>query len=101
MVRVSTILLLLLAKAVVAQEGVPHNPENIAPTTACEGQTGALPEAIIECEKREAVRLFIILGKPDSALRVLCTTKAAREAFGAASLDCFKEAKAEKPDKAN
>lgn len=100
MSRVVAICLLLVSSAV-AQEAAVRLPENIPPTTACEGGTGALPEAIIECEKREAVRLFIVLGKPEAALRVLCTTKSAKEAFGAASLDCFKEAKAEKPVKAN
>jgi hypothetical protein len=88
-------------KDAVQQEGVPHNPENIAPTTPCEGLTGAVPEAITECQKRETARLFIILGKPEAALRVLCTTKVARDAFGVASLDCMKEAKTEKLEKQN
>jgi hypothetical protein len=43
--------------------------------------TGALPDAISECQKRETARLFIILGKPEAALRILCNTKAAIEVF--------------------
>ena len=62
---------------------------------------GALPEAITECQKRETARLFIALGKPEAAMRILCTTKVARDAFGVANLDCMKELKAEKPEKAN
>jgi hypothetical protein len=66
------------------------NPEAIAPTTGCEGVTGALPEAISECQKRETARLFIILGKPEAAVKVLCTTKVARDAFGGDVEACLK-----------
>jgi hypothetical protein len=34
-----------------------------------------------ECEKRDTARLFLIAGKPDAALRVLCTTAAAQDGF--------------------
>lgn len=67
-----------------------ENPEAIPPTTGCEGITGALPEAISECQKRETARLFIILGKPEAAVKVLCTTKAARDAFGGSAEACAK-----------
>ena len=85
---------LLFASMALGQDNptVAH-PENIAPTTPCEGLTGALPEAITECQKRETARLFIVLGKPEAALRVLCSTKVAKDAFGVASLDCVKETK--------
>ncbi len=67
-----------------------ENPETIPPTTGCEGITGALPEAITECQKRETARLFVILGKPEAAMRVLCTTKVARDAFGGSTEACAK-----------
>ena len=35
-----------------------------------------------ECEKRDTARLFLIAGKPDAALRLLCATNEARAAFG-------------------
>jgi hypothetical protein len=35
-----------------------------------------------ECEKRDTARLFLIAGKPDAALRLLCATTEARTAFG-------------------
>jgi hypothetical protein len=34
-----------------------------------------------ECEKRDTARLFMLAGKPESALRVLCNTRVAIEAF--------------------
>ncbi len=67
-----------------------EKPEGIPPTTGCEGITGALPEAISECQKRETARLFIILGKPEAAVKVLCTTKAARDAFDGNLNACIK-----------
>jgi hypothetical protein len=67
-----------------------ENPAAIPPTTGCEGITGALPEAISECQKRETARLFIILGKPAAAVKVLCTTKSARDAFGGSTEACIK-----------
>jgi len=92
---------LLFASMAVGQDNptVAH-PENIAPTTPCEGLTGALPEAITECQKRETARLFIVLDKPEAALRVLCSTKVAKDAFGAASLDCVKETKTKRSEPA-
>ena len=86
--------ILLLAPLAVGQANpTTTHPENIAPTTPCEGLTGALPEAITECQKRETARLFIILDKPEAALRILCSTKVAKDAFGAAGLDCVRETK--------
>lgn len=42
---------------------------------------GALPEAISEWQKRETTRLFIILGKPEAAVRILCPAKVTKDAF--------------------
>jgi len=58
--------------------------------TGREPGRGALPEAISECQKRETARLFIILGKPEAAVKVLCTTKAARDAFSGSTEACTK-----------
>ena len=106
MKRVSLIFLMLLPVAF-AQENsshstqAPSNVEAIRPSTPCEGLTGGMPDAVRECQKRETARLFIILGKPEAALRILCTTNVARDAFGVAHLDCLQETKAEKPPKTN
>jgi len=35
-----------------------------------------------ECEKRDTARLFLVAGKPDAALRLLCATNESRAAFG-------------------
>ncbi len=35
-----------------------------------------------DCDKRDLARMFLIAGKPEAALRVLCSTFAARAAFG-------------------
>jgi len=35
-----------------------------------------------ECEKRDTARLFLIAGKPEAALRLLCATNESRAAFG-------------------
>jgi hypothetical protein len=35
-----------------------------------------------KCEKRDTARLFLIAGKPDAALRLLCATNESRAAFG-------------------
>jgi hypothetical protein len=59
-----------------------RTPEVIPPSTPCEGVPGAPGEFAIECEKREAVRLLIVMDKPEAAMKVLCTTKALRESFG-------------------
>src|SRR5579871_4846428 len=34
-----------------------------------------------ECEKRDTARLFLVAGKPEAALRLLCSTTEARNAF--------------------
>jgi hypothetical protein len=90
---VALVILMLSSIAFGQDSQVMAHAENIAPTTPCEGLTGALPEAITECQKRETARLFVVLGKPEAALRVLCSTKVAKDAFGAAGLDCIKETK--------
>jgi hypothetical protein len=35
-----------------------------------------------ECEKRDTARLFLVAGKTDAALRLLCATNESRAAFG-------------------
>jgi hypothetical protein len=35
-----------------------------------------------ECEKRDTARLFLMAGRPDAALRLLCATNESRAAFG-------------------
>jgi hypothetical protein len=53
------------------------------PVTACVSQVGLRDtDAKRECEKRDTARLFLIAGKPDAALRMLCATTEARAAFG-------------------
>ncbi len=66
----------------------------IRPSVVC-GVEAQTPTEV-ECEKREVVRLFIILNKPAAALKVLCTTKVAKEAFNSPE-SCEKSADAEKP----
>ena len=93
MVAIATLALSLSAMAQdqpKAEKQKVNNPEVIQPSTACEGITGALPEAISECQKRETARLLIILGKTEAATKVLCTTKAARDAFGGDLVACQK-----------
>ena len=50
------------------------------------GTTGVtsevLAQAITECQKRDTARLFLVAGKPNAALRLLCDTQSARVAFG-------------------
>jgi len=66
--------------------------------TVCE-LTGGGPNAwtpidlAASCEQRDTARMFIIAGKTDAALRILCSTKEARTAFGettSESLRCLK-----------
>ena len=91
-----TLLGMALCAAVLAQDQpkrdrqIPEHPEVIRPSTGCEGITGALPEAISECQKRETARLFIILGKPEAAVRILCTAKVVRDAFNNNMDACLK-----------
>ena len=46
------------------------------------GPTGAFTMGAVECEKREAARLFIAAGQLDAAIRILCSTHAAKVAYG-------------------
>ena len=59
------------------------------PVTVCAVAVGTinvtseiLTDAITECQKRDTARLFLIAGKPNAALRLLCDTGSARVAFG-------------------
>jgi hypothetical protein len=52
------------------------------PVSPCMAQGSVSdPDGRRECEKRDTARLFLIAGKPDAALRVLCTTVAAEDSF--------------------
>jgi hypothetical protein len=81
---------LFLALPLLAQEKPPTAEIAVAggPVAACAGlgTTGVTSEvitqAITECQKRDTARLFLIAGKPNAALRVLCDTQSARVAFG-------------------
>jgi len=47
-----------------------------------------------ECEKRDTARLFLLMGKPEAALRILCNTRSAIEVFrpgGALGSDKFED----------
>ena len=81
----------VLCQETVNREKAPKvaNPESIPPTTGCEGMTGALPEAVSECQRRETARLFIILGKPQAAVRILCGTRVAKDAFKDKTDECL------------
>ena len=67
-----------------AQETKPTNPDpailaaglNMMPCTGS-GDGADLQD----CKRRETARLFLIVGKPKIALRILCNTNAAIEAF--------------------
>jgi hypothetical protein len=83
------ILTLLLSSLAVAEDTKADSQVAVAsgPVTVCHsagGSPGASTpgEIVSECEKRDVARLFLVAGKPDAALRVLCTTMKAREAFG-------------------
>jgi hypothetical protein len=53
------------------------------PVTPCVSQADLRDtDAKHECEKRDTARLFLIAGKPEAALRMLCVTTEARAAFG-------------------
>ena len=62
-----------------AQETKPPAAEAAAASgtvTVCGDANGRC-----ECEKRDIARLFLIAGKPEAALYMLCSTKEARAAF--------------------
>src|ERR1700693_5204691 len=59
---------------------VPPATEPIAKTTLCHAGA-AYVIAGIECDKREAARLFLAMGQLEIATRILCTTHAAKVAF--------------------
>jgi len=52
------------------------------PTTVCVGLNQTDLRGQVECEKRDTARLFLVAGKPEAALRLLCATTEARAAFG-------------------
>ncbi len=57
------------------------------------GDTRTPIDLAASCEQRDTARMFIIAGRPDAALRILCATKEARTAFGETtpeSLKCLK-----------
>jgi len=70
---------LLLCAAAWAQEAKPDMADVAVasgPVTVCGDSNGKS-----ECEKRDIARLFLIAGKPEAALFMLCNTKEARAAF--------------------
>lgn len=61
------------------QNAKPVEPIIINPIASCSNASSNTSDE--DCAKREAARLFLILGKPEVALRVLCNTNAAMSAF--------------------
>ena len=84
MKTISTVLLgLALTIPLIAQEKPTTADMAIASrVTNCAVQgTVSDADAKRECEKRDTARLFLIAGKPDAALRILCDTSVAIEGF--------------------
>src|SRR5580692_11168977 len=65
-----------------AQDATPNVAELAAATSvnSCIG-AGVDADSQRECEKRDTARLFLIVGKPEAALRILCNTRPAIEVF--------------------
>lgn len=93
--------MLLLTGVGIAQDTKPNTQAATATAelaaaggvTPCIG-AGADPITLRECEKRDTARLFLLLGKPDAALRILCDTRTAIEVFrpgGALGSDKFED----------
>jgi hypothetical protein len=79
------ILAVILSSLAVAQDTKATSETAIAsgPVTPCVSQADRPDtDAKHECEKRDTARLFLIAGKPEAALRMLCVTTEARAAFG-------------------
>jgi hypothetical protein len=73
---------LVLTGILMAQEAKPNLAELAAATTVATCSSPANDPAIAhECEKRDTARLFLIMGKPEAALRILCNTRPAIEVF--------------------
>jgi hypothetical protein len=79
--------ILFLTAMAISQEAKPNatstNTAELAASTgvtACIG-TGADAASLRECEKRDTARLFLIAGKQEAALRILCNTRTAIEVF--------------------
>lgn len=81
---VMLILTVLLSFLAVAEDTKADSQVAVAsgPVTVCLAAVPTPGDIVSECEKRDVARLFLVAGKPDAALRVLCTTTKAREAFG-------------------
>lgn len=78
---IASILLPILAAA--QTKASPEIAVASGPVTACVSQADRPDtDAKHECEKRDTARLFLVAGKPDAALRMLCATTEARAAFG-------------------
>jgi hypothetical protein len=81
--RYAVLIGLILCIPGVAQERSDAQPTpaeaavESGPVTVCTPN-----EAGSDCDKRDLARLFLIAGKREAALRVLCSTFAARAAFG-------------------
>jgi hypothetical protein len=77
---------LVLCVPALGQDQKSTGPEAAAasgPVTPCTSMAEMRDtEGKHECEKRDTARLFLVAGKPDAALRLLCATNEARAAFG-------------------
>jgi hypothetical protein len=83
---------LALALGANSQEAKPNAAELAASSgvTPCTGTDVSERE----CEKRDTARLFLLMGKPEAALRILCNTRSAIEVFrpgGALGSDKYEE----------
>jgi hypothetical protein len=82
MILRSIAMLLVLEGIAMPQEPKPNTAELAASSgvTPCVA-AGADAASLRECEKRDTARLFLIAGKPEAALRILCNTRTAIEVF--------------------
>jgi len=76
----ATILIALTLCLTAAAQDKPTTADAAAASgvvTLCSAGTGSTSE----CEKRDLARLFLIAGKPEAVLYMLCNTKEARSTF--------------------
>jgi hypothetical protein len=73
------VVIVLLAAASWAQTPKNEPPAEYTVTPSCFGSADR--ETTHQCILRETARLFLLAGQRETALRILCTTTAAQEAF--------------------
>lgn len=83
----TVVLVVLAASFTVSAEAQTADTSVREPVTNCFSAGGAPntstpKDVVVECEKRDVARLFLLAGKTEAALRVLCTTNSAKAAFG-------------------